>query len=216
MPDISVSIIEDDPAIRSGWAGIINDAPGLHAIAEYGSAEDAIIGIPNKPSDVALVDINLPSLSGIDCVRVLSQRVPAVNFLMLTMYGDRDRIFEALQAGAVGYLLKRSTAAELINAIRQAKQGGAPMSPEIARKVIQFFNQSESTTQIAKIENPIQHKLTERETQTLDLLAAGMHYKEIAEHLGLRIDTVRTYVRGIYEKLQVHSRGEAVAKFFGR
>lgn len=213
MSEITVSIVEDDPIIRRGWAEIINDEPDLEAIGEYGSAEEAIIGIPANPSDVVLVDINLPCLSGIDCVRVLKPRLPSVDFLMLTMYGDRDRIFDALRAGAVGYLLKRSTAAELTNAIKQAKNGGAPMSAEIARKVTQFFRESDPKN---KIENPMFDTLTERETQTLNLLAAGKHYKEVASQLGLSIDTVRSHVRRIYEKLQVHSRSEAVAKFFGR
>lgn len=210
---IRVSIVEDDSAIREGWAGVINRTPDLLCIAQYDTAEQALEGIPANPPDVVLMDINLPGLSGIDCVLALKQRLPEVDFVMLTMFDDRDRIFDALRAGAVGYLLKRTTPAALITAIQQVKAGGSPMSPEVARQVTQFFREVQPDTKTA---NPELEMLGEREGQILKMLATGRHYKEIADQLEISIDTVRTHIRRIYRKLQVNSRTDAVVKFLGR
>ena len=207
---IRVSIVEDDSAIREGWAGVINRTPDFLCIAEYGTAEQALEGMPANPPDVALMDINLPGLSGIDCVLALKQRLPEVDFVMLTMFDDRDRIFDALRAGAVGYLLKRTTPAALITAIQEVKAGGSPMSPEVARQVTQFFREAQPD---AKTANPELEMLGEREGQILKMLATGRHYKEIADQLETSIDTVRTDIRRIYRKLQVSSRTEAVVEF---
>jgi DNA-binding NarL/FixJ family response regulator len=210
---ITVSIVEDDSAIREGWAGVINRTPDFRCIAEYGTAEQAMEGIPANPPDVVLMDINLPGLSGIDCVGALRPRLPEVDFIMLTMFDDRDRIFDALRAGAVGYLLKRTTPTALIQAIQQVKAGGSPMSAEVARQITQFFREARPYTKSA---NPDLETLGDREGQILKMLAAGQHYKEIAAQLDISIDTVRTHIRRIYRKLQVNSRAEAVIKFFGR
>lgn len=209
----TISIVEDDAAMRGGFAKIINRAPRFRCIAEYGSAEAAIEGIPANPSDIVLMDINLPGLSGVDCVRKLKPLLPAVDFVMLTMFGDRDRIFDALRAGAVGYLLKSDTSVVLIDAIREVKGGGSPMSPEIARQVTQYFRNLPSESKPA---NAALETLREREREILKLLTSGLHYKEIGTSLNISIDTVRSHIRNIYEKLQVHSRAEASAKFFGR
>ncbi|MEO7342684.1 MAG: response regulator transcription factor [Luteolibacter sp.] len=202
-----------DAAMRGGFAKIINRVSGFRCIAEYGSAEAAIEGIPANPSDIVLMDINLPGLSGVDCVCKLKPLLPAVDFVMLTMFGDRDRIFDALRAGAVGYLLKSDTSVVLIDAIRQVRAGGSPMSPEIARHVILYFRHSapEPKPGDAALET-----LREREREILKLLAGGLQYREIGSSLNISIDTVRSHIRNIYEKLQVHSRAEASAKFFGR
>ncbi len=210
---ITVSILEDDTAIREGWAAILNRAPGFRCIAQYATAEQAIAEIPGHPSDVVLTDINLPGLSGIDCVRTLKPALPEVDFVMLTMFDDRDRVFEALRAGAIGYLLKRTKPVELIAAIQQVRTGGSPMSPEIARQVARFFHETElkGKTVSAELET-----LGQRESQILEMLSTGRHYKEIAAQLDISIDTVRTHIRRIYGKLHVNSRAEAVAKLHGR
>ena len=209
---ITVSIVEDDSAIREGWAEVINRTPDFRCIAAYGTAEQALVGILANPPDVVLMDINLPGLSGIDCVRALRPRLPEVDFVMLTMFDDRDRIFYALRAGAVGYLLKRTTPAALITAIQQVKAGGSPISSEVARQVTQFFREPPPDTKAA---HPELETLGEREAQILKMLAAGRHYKEIAAQLDISIDTVRTHIRRVYRKLHVNSRTDAVVKFFG-
>jgi DNA-binding NarL/FixJ family response regulator len=210
---ITVSIIEDDTAIREGWAAILNRAPGFLCVAQYATAEQAIAEIPGNPSDVVLTDINLPGLSGIDCVRALKSSLPTVDFIILTMFDDRDLVFEALRAGAIGYLLKRTLPSELIAAIQQVRTGGSPMSPEIARQVTRFFHETElkGKTVSAELET-----LSQRESQVLEMLSTGRHYKEIATQLDISIDTVRTHIRRIYGKLHVNSRTEAVAKLLGR
>ena len=210
---ITVSIIEDDAAIREAWAAIINRAPGFRCVALYATAEQAITEIPRTPPDVVLTDINLPGLSGIDCVRALKPSLPAVDFVILTMFDDRDLVFEALRAGAVGYLLKRTLPSELIAAIRQVRTGGSPMSPEIAREVTRFFRETELKGKTASAEL---ETLSQRESQVLEMLSTGGHYKEIATRLDISIDTVRTHIRRIYGKLHVNSRTEAVAKLLGR
>lgn len=210
---ITVSIVEDDAPIREGWAMIINRAPGFRCIAEYATAEQAIIGIRGNPPDVALTDIHLPGISGIECVRALKLGLPGVDFVMLTMFDDRDLVFEALRAGAIGYLLKRTQPAELIAALQQVRAGGSPMSPEIARQVTRFFHEAERKDKAARAELDI---LSQRESQILEMLSTGRHYKEIASGLDISIDTVRTHIRRIYGKLHVNSRTEAVAKLLGR
>jgi RNA polymerase sigma factor (sigma-70 family) len=209
---ITVSIVDDDAALRSGWVRIINRAPGYRCNAEYGTAEAAIAGIPDDAPNVVLVDINLPGLSGIDCVRELKPKLPEVDFIMLTIFSDQERIFDALRAGAVGYLLKSDPSKALINAIAQVRAGGAAMSSKVARQVMRFFHASEEESKRANSALSILH---DREREVLKLLAAGKHYKEIASALYISVDTVRFHIRHIYEKLQVHSRTEAAAKFFG-
>lgn len=209
----TISIVEDDPVIRAGWVKIINRAPGYRCISDFGSAEAALTELPKNPPDFVLMDINLPGKSGIECTRELKRRLPKLEIVMLTMFGDRDNLFEALRAGASGYLLKRTKPAALLEALHELKGGGSPMSPQIARQVVQFFRQNEPASQTA---GTGLEKLSERENEILRCLAEGRHYKEIADQLQLSMDTVRTYIRRTYEKLHVHSRTEAVVKYLGR
>ncbi|MCX7824703.1 MAG: response regulator transcription factor [Verrucomicrobiae bacterium] len=208
MP-ITVAIVEDKAALRQDLADLINSRKGLRCIGAFATGEEALAALPKAPPDVVLMDINLPGMSGIDCTRELKARLPKTEIVMLTMFEDADKIFAALRAGASGYLLKRAAIAELPEAIEQAHRGGSPMTPQIARHVVQFF-QSQSS-QPANAEG-----LTERERDLLSLLARGRQYKEIAEQLGISVDTVRSHIRRIYRKLHVHSRTEAAVKFLGK
>jgi DNA-binding NarL/FixJ family response regulator len=203
---IKISIVEDDDWIRENLASQIDLASGYRCISRYRTGEEAILGIPNDVSDVVLMDINLPGFSGIECVRRLKVLLPSLNILMLTVYEESDRIFDSLRAGASGYLLKRSAEAELLDAIAQVHQGGSPMSSLVARKVVQFFNHIDVAASELQ-------RLSPREKEILELLSRGAAYKEIGNRLSLSIHTVRMHIRGIYGKLQVHSRGEAVAKY---
>jgi len=183
----------------------VNRAEGYHCVGQFESAESALAGLPALKPDVVLADINLPGLSGIECVRALKPQLPSTHFIMLTVYEDADHIFDALAAGAVGYLLKRTPRDELFAALKDVRSGGSPMSSNIARKVVQSFQRPPSETNAAK--------LSPREREVLDKLAAGFLYKEIADAMGLSLPTVNTYVRRIYEKLHVHSRSQAVARY---
>jgi len=203
---IKISIVEDDDWIRENLAIQIDLAPGYRCISRYRTGEEALVGLPNDLADVVLMDINLPGLSGIDCVRQLKALLPSLNILMLTVYEESDQIFDSLRAGASGYLLKRSAETELLDAIAQVHQGGSPMSSLVARKVVQFFNHIDDAA-------PELQRLSPREKEILELLSRGAAYKEIGTRLSLSIHTVRMHIRGIYGKLQVHSRGEAVAKY---
>lgn len=202
---ITVSIVEDDDWIRKNMTAQINLHSGFRCSSQHRSAEEALQEIPSIKPDVILMDINLPGMSGIDCLRQLKQLVPDVNVLMLTVYEDSDRIFDSLKAGANGYLLKRTAQTELLQAIEQVQQGCSPMSGLIARKVVEFFKQRGETSSALGTLSP-------REREILGRLGDGMSYKEIATGLNLSVDTVRMHIRGIYRKLHVHSRGEAVAK----
>lgn len=212
MP-FTLSIVEDDPVIRSAWVKIINRASGYSCVSDFGSAEAALAELPKNVPDFVLMDINLPGKSGIECTRELKRRLPKLEIVMLTMFDDRDNLFEALRAGASGYLLKRTKPAALLEALNELKGGGSPMSPQIARQVVQFFRQNEPVAE--GLSGGIE-KLSARESDILRCLAEGRHYKEIADHLQLSMDTVRTYIRRTYEKLHVHSRTEAVVKYLGR
>jgi DNA-binding NarL/FixJ family response regulator len=203
---ISISIVEDDDWIRDNLACQIDLSPGYRCISRYRTAEEALAGLPTDAPDVVLMDINLPGLSGIECVRRLKALKPSLNILMLTVYEESDQIFDSLRAGASGYLLKRSAETELLDAIAQVHQGGSPMSSLVARKVVQFFNHLGDAA-------PELQRLSPREKEILEWLSRGAAYKEIGDRLSLSIHTVRMHIRGIYGKLQVHSRGEAVAKY---
>jgi DNA-binding NarL/FixJ family response regulator len=208
MP-ITVSIVEDNDELRGTMTRVLNRADGFQCTSQYANAEDAIKGLPRDKPDVVLMDINLPGKSGVECVREVKQLLPATQVMMLTAYEDTDNIFNSLAAGAMGYMLKRTPRAELLEAIRDVHQGGSPMSAHIARKVVQSFSKRAPTP------SPTEN-LSEREQQVLDCLAQGFLYKEIAEKLGISYETVHTYIRRIYEKLQVRTRTEAVAKFLRR
>ncbi len=205
MP-IKVAIVEDDEGIRTSLAALVRRAPALRCTGDYPDAETALKEIPRNPPDVVLMDINLPGINGVECVRQLKLSVPAVQFLMLTVYEDSDSLFKSLKAGASGYLLKRTASARLLEAIHDVHAGGSPMTPQLARRVVQFFAKApEGDSEVAR--------LTPGEKDFLDQLANGYAYKEIADRMKISIDTVRSYVRTVYEKLHVHSRTEAVVKY---
>lgn len=203
---IKVSIIEDDDWIRENLAAQIARTKGFECAGTYRTGEEALEQVPKAIPDVVLMDIKLPGISGIECVRQLKPRLPSTEILMLTVYEDSEKIFDSLLAGASGYLLKRTPQPEILEAIADVHRGNSPMSGHIARKVVQFFNQRGPP-------GPELGHLSKREREVLDHLAQGVAYKEIADVLSLSIDTVRMHVKGIYGKLHVHSRGEAVAKY---
>jgi len=207
--DITVSIVEDNDKLRETLARALNRAEGFRCISEYPNAEDALKALPEDRPNVVLMDINLPGMNGVECVRQLKQLIPETQIVMLTVYEDTENIFSALKAGATGYMLKRTTQAELLEAIREVNRGGSPMTTHIARKVVQTLQQTPAPTQPTEVLSP-------REQEVLDCLAKGFLYKEIAEKLGISYETVHTYIRRIYEKLQVRTRTEAVAKFLRR
>jgi DNA-binding NarL/FixJ family response regulator len=206
---ITVCIVEDSEDLRRTLARVIARAEGFQCLATYGSAEEALEGIPKEKPNVVLMDINLPGMNGVECVRKLKPLAPETQVIMLTVYEDTENIFNALAAGASGYLLKRTTSAELLEAIHDVLKGGSPMTAHIARKVVQSFQRSGPSPQPTE-------NLSQREQEVLDLLSQGLIYKEIAEKLGISYETVHTYIRRIYEKLQVRTRTEAVAKFLRR
>jgi DNA-binding NarL/FixJ family response regulator len=206
---IGVSIIEDDEQTREILMGWIKHARAFHLVSNYGSAERALMRLPSDKPEVALMDINLPAMSGIECVRQLKLVIPDTQFLMLTVYEDSDHLFDALAGGASGYLLKRTSREELLEALKDIHSGGSPMSSNIARKLVQSFRRTTGTLgSLGGMED-----LTPREGEVLQLLASGDLYKEIADTLGISITTVNAHIRRIYEKLHVRSRGQAVAKF---
>ena len=206
---VTVSIVEDNEQLRATLARVISRAEGFRCISQYSNAEAALEALPKDRPDVVLMDINLPGMNGVECVRRLKQAAPGILSVMLTVYEDTDNIFAALAAGAAGYLLKRTKSAELLGAIREVHRGGSPMTTHIARKVTQSFQKAGPSTQPTE-------NLSDREQEVLDCLSQGFLYKEIAEKLGIGYETVHTYIRRIYEKLQVRTRTEAVAKFLRR
>jgi len=206
---ISVSIVEDNEKLRGTLARVLNRAGDFRCVSQHGSAEDAIKELPGIKPEVVLMDINLPGMNGVECVRQLKQLLPETQVMMLTVYEDTENIFNALAAGANGYMLKRTASKELLEAIHEVHRGGSPMTMHIARKVVQSFQKA------APAQQPTEN-LSEREQQVLDLLSQGLMYKEIADKLQISYETVHTYIRRIYEKLQVRTRTEAVAKFLRR
>lgn len=208
MP-IRVAIVEDDEGIRASLVNMLNRSSDCRSICTYPDAESALAELPGHKPDVVLMDINLPAIDGIECVRRLKKDMPSVQFIMLTVYSDSDRLFRSLMAGASGYLLKRTPSPGLLAAIREVRAGGSPMTPQIARQVVQHFRSVPATA--SELE-----KLTPRETEILAQLSQGFLYKEIGDNLGISMDTVRTYIRKIYDKLQVHSRTAAMIKFLNR
>jgi len=202
----SVSIVEDDRKAREILVSWVNRAGGFRCVSDHGSAEDALEFMPKGDPQVVLMDINLPGMTGIECVRRLKPLLPGTQFMMLTVYEDADHIFQALQAGATGYLLKSTPRADLMAALRDIHAGGSPMTTNIARKVVKAFHYTAAS-------DPNMTELSARENEVLQLLAQGFLYKEIADTLNVAVPTVNTYIRRIYEKLHVRSRTEAVARF---
>ena len=202
----TVAIVEDDAGIRDNLGALLNGSPGCRCVGACASGEEALVQVPFWRPEVVLMDINLPGMSGIECVARLKVKMPEVLVLMLTVYEDGDSIFRALKAGASGYLVKRLASDKLLEAIEEVMSGGAPMSCQIARKVVQFFHQAGPSPEVSE-------NLSPRELEILDLLVAGYFFKEIADRLGISGETVRTHVNHIYRKLHVRSRTEAVVKY---
>jgi len=213
MPDqpikIKVVIVEDDREMREGLESIVRFHPAMECLATYPSAEEALEYISSNIPDIVLMDIHLPGISGIECVKQLRPLLPSTQFMMCTVYEDNENVFDSLCAGATGYLLKNSPPGMITDAIIDLYHGGSPMSSTIARKVIKAFR---PVTQ----QNPDIENLTRREREMLDLLAKGYRYKEIADKLFISFETVRTHIHNIYEKLHVQSRTEALNKAFPR
>ncbi len=207
MP-ITVSIVEDNRETREALEARVNQAPSLRCLNTYANAELALQGIVAEKPDVILVDINLPGMSGIECVAKLKEQLPQLPMLMITTYEEAELIFNSLRAGAKGYLLKNTPPAELVHAIEQIHAGGAPMSMQIARKVVDYFGKKQPSAEM--------EQLSKREEEVLSLLAKGLLYKEIGDALGIGLPTVRTHIHRIYEKLHVQSRTEATVKFLNR
>jgi len=205
---ITVSIVEDDRRVRESLCILINGADNARCVSSHATGEDALEIVPQKKPDVLLMDINLPGMSGIECVRRLKQQLPKLQVLMLTMYEDDEKVFQSLVAGASGYLVKRTSPAELLQAIEEVHRGASPMSGKIARTVVEYFQKLKSENAAPEAEY-----LSKREEEILNLLAKGYRYKEIADALSIGYETVRSHLKNIYDKLHVHSRTEAVVKY---
>ena len=215
---IHVIVVEDDSRLRSGLMEIINSDPECACVGAFGSGEEALEKAPPLKPQVAVMDINLPGMDGIECVRQLSERLPKLQIVMLTVYQDTNNLFRARAAGAHGYLVKPSRARELLAAIRDIHQGGAPMTSALARKVVDAFRKQTtpaSAVSSAAAESAENGELAPREKEVLDLLAQGFSYKEIADRLNVAFATVHTYVLRIYKKLHVRSKNAAVARWLG-
>ena len=214
---IHVAIVEDNPNIRDELVELVGDDPGLKLAGFFKDGPAALRGIPKLRPEVVIMDIELPGIDGVECVRKLKAQLPAINFLMLTVYEDSDKLFESLKAGAGGYLLKRNSSTHLARAIHELNAGGSPMTPHIARQVVEFFSgMAKPSAGSGSDLTSILASLTPGQRKTLDELAQGYGYKEIAEHLGITVDGVRNHIRVVYERLHVHSRTEAVIKYLKR
>ena len=199
----TVAVVEDDTLLRQTIVSLIDEASGFRCVGAFSTAEEALKKIPELMPEVVTMDIHLPRMSGVECVHKLKQICPSIGVLMLTVYDDSERIFEALRVGASGYLLKRSVTEEILSAILDVKKGGAPMSSQVARKVVASFRQAAQTVNASSV-------LSERENEILAQLSKGYTNKEIAKRMNIGISTVCTHLRHIYEKLHVHSRTEAL------
>jgi DNA-binding NarL/FixJ family response regulator len=204
---LNVAVVEDDDRFRKSLARWIASMPGLHCSGSYSTAEDALKMIPKSDAEIVIMDINLPAMSGIECVARLRTERPALQVVMLTVHEDSDLIFKALQAGAHGYLLKRSSPDSILEAINEVSRGGAPMSSNIARKVVQSFENKSLSLED-------QASLTRREEEILHGVIRGLINKEIADELNISVETIRVHLKNIYEKLHVRSRTEAALKAY--
>ncbi|MBV7531556.1 two component transcriptional regulator, LuxR family [Chitinophaga jiangningensis] len=210
MDIISIAIVEDNHDIRTAMELLINGSDGYACVGTFNNAETAVEQIPHLLPNVVLMDFNLPGgMNGIECIARLKAEYQDMQFMMLTVYEDDDKIFNALEAGASGYILKKTSPGELLEAIRDLHEGGSPMSSQIARRVVAFFQKQAKP-------NPALEALTTREKEILDQLSKGFLYKEIASNLFISIETVRRHVHNIYEKLHVRSRTDAVNKYYNR
>ena len=202
---IRVAIVEDDPALREGLGVLVGGTPGFRLTGTFESAERAFAPLSKDEPDVLLLDINLPGMLGSQAARVIRDRWPRTQIVMLTIYAEQDRVFESICNGACGYLLKTTPPARLLEAIREAHDGGSPMSPEIARKVVSLFRKTQAAADPGE-------KLTPTEVRLLKLLSEGHSYQSAGAEMRISVNTVRNYIRNVYEKLHVHSKSEAVTK----
>lgn len=202
---IRVALVEDKRLTREGLGTLLDGFPDLRCVGLYASVEKALTGLVESPCDVLLLDIHLPGMSGVEGVRVLTERFPEMRVLMLTIYEEEQKVFESICNGASGYLLKKTPPAQLVDAVRQARLGGTPLSPEVAGHIVRRFRKTRSAVRLEPL-------LTAQEVRLLRLLADGHSYQSASDRLGVTINTVRDHVRAIYEKLHVHSRSEAVSK----
>jgi DNA-binding NarL/FixJ family response regulator len=207
MP-IKVSIVEDLTEVREGLVELVSSDKELSMIGSFEDAESAVDKLPKLQADIVIMDINLPGMSGIDCIRGVKAKCPDTQFMMFTVYENDEKVLQALQAGATGYLLKRTEPQRILESIKELNQGGSPMSSNIARKVLNIFLHEKKITK--------KESLSDRENEVLKLLADGLLYKEIAERLFISHGTVRQHIHNIYEKLHVQNRTEAVNKYFDR
>jgi DNA-binding NarL/FixJ family response regulator len=207
LDTIKVAVVEDDDDIRQGLSDLLDSSPGFTCVAKCRSAEEALVGLPERQPDVTLMDIGLPGMSGIECIAELKWLLPGTQVMMLTVFEDHDRIFDSLKAGAAGYLLKKEPPDVLLQSIKELHEGGSPMSNQIARRVVEEFQKTTRPTNVAT-------QLTVREREVLLKLSRGYLYKEIAQALDIALETVRTHVRNIYTKLHVRSRTQALNKAF--
>ena len=211
METINIAIIEDVEEFRKALQFMLNATPGFKCDLTYSNGESALKDIPKHQPDIVLVDINLPGINGIEVMKSLKKEYPKIQFMILTVFEDDDKIFNALSSGASGYMLKSTTPAKILDAIRELHDGGSPMSAQIARKVVASFQQP--TKQIA---NPFEQMLTNREQQVLKLLSTGKLYKQIAADLNVSLETIKSHCHNIYEKLHVTSKMEAINKVYPR
>jgi DNA-binding NarL/FixJ family response regulator len=206
---IRVAIVEDLQEVADGLAAFIQQAPDIQLTGSFRTAEAAVIELPLLLPDIVIMDINLPGISGIECVRKVKALAPSIQFMMFTVYENNEQVFEALKAGASGYLLKKTSPAQIIESVKELQQGGSPMSASIARKLVSVFQQQPTVAAEAA-------KLTAREKEVLELTAKGLLYKEIANQLGIGFGTVRQHLYKVYEKLHVQNKTEAINKVFGK
>jgi len=206
---IRVALVEDNDDLRKSMKSLLQRSPPLRVVADYPDAESALADMPRQKPDVVLMDVKLPKMDGVECVRQLKTLLPTVLVVMLTVHDDNDSLFNSILAGADGFLLKDTVPSRLIEAIEEVRNGGSPMTPQIARRIVQRFRKADPEP--AEME-----KLTPREREVLEQLALGNRYKEISDKLGISLDGIRFHIRGVYNKLHVHSRTEAVLKFLKR
>src|ERR1017187_1898990 len=204
-----IALVEDDNGLRASMVSLLNRTSWIRVVADYADAKSALADVARRKPDVVLMDVNMPEMDGIECVRQLKVLLPAAHILMLTVHDDNDSLFNSILAGADGYLLKDTVPSRLLAAIREVCSGGSPMTRQIARRIVPRFRKNDPDPM--NIEN-----LTPREIEVLKQLALGNQYKEISDNLGISIDGIRFHIRGIYNKLHVHSRTEAVLKYLGR
>ncbi|MGA2174651.1 MAG: response regulator transcription factor [Verrucomicrobiota bacterium] len=206
---IRVALVEDNDDLRQSMKSLLNRSSRLRVVADYPDAESALADLVRHKPEVVLMDVKLPRMDGVECVRLLKGLLPTVLILMLTIHDDNDSLFNSILAGADGFLLKDTVPSRLVEAIEEVRHGGSPMTPQIARRIVQRFRKSDAVP--ADVEN-----LTPREREVLEQLALGNRYKEISDRLGVSLDGIRFHIRGVYNKLHVHSRTEAVVKYLKR